>query len=232
MRTAAGTRRPVNRHCPWLRWSTGLLLCLVCLAPVPAETDGGDYDYCLVCHGSKGNGNPVLRAPKISGLRTWYIENQLHAFAAGFRGTRPDDAAGAEMRAILRMLDDPEQIRAAAAFIGELESKDAPATVQGDIERGRELYRNCAVCHGSRAEGNRALQAPNLAIQSDWYLVKQIRDYRSGARGTHPDDLRGAQMRPMVQLLPDDKAIHDVIAYIKRARPQQRAGDKRESFAE
>ncbi len=96
--------------------------------------DDGDHAYCLVCHGSQGNGNPVLRAPKISGLESWYIENQLKGFAAGFRGTHADDAPGMEMRAILRMLEDDEAIKAAAESITGLESRIAPAVVQGDVD--------------------------------------------------------------------------------------------------
>lgn len=209
-----------SQHIRSTSWSRRYLRILAAVfliqcTSVSAETNITDYGYCTVCHGTNANGNPVLQAPKISGLEPWYIENQLKAFAAGFRGTHQQDAQGQEMRAILRMLDSVESISAATDYINSLESVPAPATMTGDVQRGRILYSSCAVCHGEQAQGNRTLQAPGLAIQSDWYLAKQLRDYRSGARGSHKDDVIGAQMRPMALMLADDSAINDVVAYIK-----------------
>jgi cytochrome c oxidase subunit 2 len=56
--------------------------------------------------------------------------------------------------------------------------------------------------------------APTLAGASDWYLVTQLRAFRSGLRGMHEDDKGGKQMRPMSLLLPDEKAIEDVVTFV------------------
>jgi cytochrome c553 len=40
---------------------------------VGRATAGNDFDYCLLCHGSDGNGNYGIRAPKISGMEPWYL---------------------------------------------------------------------------------------------------------------------------------------------------------------
>ncbi|GJM43419.1 MAG: hypothetical protein DHS20C21_02610 [Gemmatimonadota bacterium] len=83
------------------------------------------------------------------------------------------------------------------------------------IDRGRELYTTtCVVCHGENAEGKRELNSPALHQQEDWYLVAQLEKFRSGLRGADPNDITGAQMRPMAMALPDEQALHDVAEYI------------------
>lgn len=53
----------------------------------------------------------------------------------------------------------------------------------------------CATCHGDDGRGLTALAAPRLAGQYATYLGDQLRDYRQGTRGVHPDDALGASMR-------------------------------------
>ena len=55
---------------------------------------------------------------------------------------------------------------------------------------------------------------PRLAGQNDWYLVRQIENYKKGLRGYHASDTFGRQMAPMVATLSDDAAIRNVVAYI------------------
>lgn len=56
----------------------------------------------------------------------------------------------------------------------------APAFA-GDIEAGKAKSAVCAACHG--AEGIAAVPMyPNLAGQKELYLVKQLKDFKSGAR--------------------------------------------------
>jgi len=89
----------------------------------------------------------------------------------------------------------------------------------GDVSKGKTHYRAiCATCHGQNAEGQRALNAPKLAGQHDWYLIRQLQNFKSGVRGGHPQDIYGTQMRQMAQTLADDQAIQDVVAYIKTLR--------------
>ncbi len=63
------------------------------------------------------------------------------------------------------------------------------------------------------------MNAPALAGQSDWYLVKSINDFRQGVRGSQPDDIYGIQMQAAVTLLDDDAAVRDVVAYIQSFEP-------------
>ncbi|KJZ15919.1 MAG: c-type cytochrome [Marinomonas sp.] len=55
------------------------------------------------------------------------------------------------------------------------------AVAQGNPEAGKELTTVCAACHG--ADGNSALaNFPKLAGQQEGYLLKQLKDIKSGSR--------------------------------------------------
>jgi cytochrome c oxidase subunit 2 len=49
---------------------------------------------------------------------------------------------------------------------------------------------------------------------SDWYLFTQLRNFRDGVRGGHPQDGYGSQMALFAAAFRDDQSIRDVIAYI------------------
>jgi cytochrome c oxidase subunit 2 len=90
--------------------------------------------------------------------------------------------------------------------------------VSGDVARGKQLYNACGACHGAAGQGNQGLQAPALAGRTDWYLLAQLHNYRTGLRGSDPADSRGQQMRAMAASLTDDAAVNDVVAYIDTLR--------------
>jgi cytochrome c oxidase subunit II len=175
---------------------------------------GNEFDYCLLCHGTEANGNYGIRAPKLSGMEPWYLARQLENFASGARGKVAADAAGHEMGPVALRLKNEGSLDAAVKFIAQLPSGKPAATIQGDAARGKTLYVACAACHGAKGEGNATLQAPAIAARSDWYLAAQLVNYRDGLRGADERDTFGAQMRAVSAMLPDDKAIADVVAYI------------------
>ena len=88
------------------------------------------------------------------------------------------------------------------------------AGAAGDAARGQALYAVCSTCHGLKAEGMKEMNAPALAGREAWYLVRQMENFKSGVRGSHPDDVYGRQMAPMVAVLPDAQAIEDVATYL------------------
>ena len=91
----------------------------------------------------------------------------------------------------------------------------APAAfAEGDVEQGKTLFAICVACHGANAEGNQTLNAPRNAGQDEWYVVRQLKNFKEGIRGADPKDIFGAQMRPMALVLADDEAVADVAAYI------------------
>jgi len=181
-------------------------------AGLPA-TGVDEFAYCTTCHGTEGNGNAAIRAPKIAGMSPGYLERQLKAFRFGWRGEHDADEPGHEMRPVAAALPDDRAVARAVAYVQTFTPRAPPATVRGDVKRGASLYQPCAGCHGVRGEGNEALIAPALAAQNDWYLVAQLKAYRDGRRGTHVDDVSGAAMRAVSMEL-TDAAIDDLAAYI------------------
>jgi cytochrome c oxidase subunit 2 len=84
----------------------------------------------------------------------------------------------------------------------------------GDADRGRALYAVCATCHGPNAEGMQEMNAPALAGREEWYLVRQLQNFKAGIRGGDSTDTYGLQMAPMAQVLANQQAIEDVAAYL------------------
>ena len=76
------------------------------------------------------------------------------------------------------------------------------------------MFNTCKSCHGSNGEGIWALNAPRLNGIDDWYLVRQIENYKQGIRGSHPRDLYGKQMTLLTGMLRSEQDINDVVAYI------------------
>jgi len=195
-----------------------LAFCLALTATIATAADPDEFTYCTVCHGTEGNGNPAIRAPKIAGLAPWYVDAQLKAFRAGWRGADPADVPGHEMRPVAAELPNDSALARAVAYVSAFEPIAPPTTVDGDAITGAALYAPCAACHGATGQGDESFGAPALAGQNDWYLVTQLHNYRDGRRGAHADDVRGATMRPLVATLPDDAVIVDVVAYINSLR--------------
>jgi len=72
-------------------------------------------------------------------------------------------------------------LRTPVAIVGAVIIGAMPAAAGGDVKAGRQKALQCQTCHG--LDGQAKLpDAPNLAGQSDIYLVKTLNDYRSGAR--------------------------------------------------
>jgi cytochrome c oxidase subunit 2 len=84
-----------------------------------------------------------------------------------------------------------------------------------DLARGEELFDLCATCHGAEGQGNELFLAPNIGGMPLWYLEGQLELFRSGARGTHFDDIQGMRMRPMALSLRTEHGddLKDVAAY-------------------
>ena len=91
-----------------------------------------------------------------------------------------------------------------------------------DDARGEALFELCSQCHGSAGQGNQAALAPSIAGLDSWYVVAQLDKFRSGVRGTHPDDTGGLRMYPMSRWLSSDEDVAAVSAYVAElpsARP-------------
>lgn len=177
------------------------------------------YAICATCHGASGEGNLALNAPKLAGQEAWYIRRQLDYYRNGVRGVHEDDLYGRQMAPMAATLANEAAINNVIAYIQTLPDNPAPATIQGNVARGRELYEpTCGVCHGPEGQGIWAVNAPALSGMNDWYLVRQLENFKNGIRGTHRSDEFGFQMVSMVSSLGDAQAINDVVAYINSLR--------------
>lgn len=177
------------------------------------------YAVCLACHGPAGEGNAALNAPRLAGQGAWYVRRQLNNFRNGLRGANAQDSLGAQMTAFATMLPDDAAIRDLAAYVESLPGRPPEPTVTGDAARGRSLYTTCAACHGASGQGVWALNSPRLAGNHDWYLVRQLQNFRQRIRGDHRQDFYGWQMAAMSDSLADDRALNDLVAYINTLRP-------------
>ena len=73
------------------------------------------------------------------------------------------------------------RVRSLVLPAATLIAASAPALADGDIAAGREAAHQCEVCHG--LDGlSKIPEAPNLAGQTQAYLVKQLSDFKAGKR--------------------------------------------------
>ena len=185
------------------------------------EAGQSQYAVCTACHGINGEGSEALNAPRLAGQSSAYLERQLQNFQAGVRGGGVGDVTGQQMRAMASALTTEQAIEDVVAYIGTLPDNPAPQTVTGDANTGETRYAVCSACHGLNADGSDALGAPRLRGVQDWYLVRQLQNFKANVRGYDPTDPFGAQMQSIAATLPDEQAIRDVVAYINTLSEQQ-----------
>jgi cytochrome c553 len=94
-----------------------------------------------------------------------------------------------------------------------LASSASPARAE-DQARGGELFQLCLQCHGEQGEGNPLALAPAIAGLADWYVERQLHNFKAGVRGTHPDDVGGLRMYPMSRAVKSDEDIRTLAAYV------------------
>lgn len=176
------------------------------------------YQTCATCHGADAQGIASMGAPALAGQQAAYLSRQLVQFRDGARGADAGDVYGAQMRAMSLSLTDA-QIEALADYLAQL---PVAQVQQGPEERASASLRNgsdyyqssCGACHGGKAQGNPALNAPNLVMLDAAYLKRQMAHFQSGRRGSSAGDRYGKQMQLMSNTLPDAAHLDDVIGFI------------------
>ncbi len=179
-----------------------------------AAVGAAQYAVCAACHGQQGEGLQALNAPKIAGQEPWYLKRQIQNYKAGLRGAHEDDIFGRQMAPMAATLVNDAAIDNVIAHIATLPDNPSPVTIDGNVANGARLYGICAYCHGADGMGVQAINAPRMAGMTDWYLASQLRNFREGLRGEHPQDFYGKQMGFMAKSLHDEQAISDLVAYI------------------
>lgn len=200
-------------------FGTLLLMC----SPACFADDGAKlFAPCVACHGSKGEGNAALNAPAIAAQDAVYIERQLHNYRNRRRGADEADVFGAQMQAAATVLADDAAVAKVASYVARLPKTVNAKPASGNLHNGNNLYQGkCGACHGGKAEGNPALQAPRLAGLDAAYIKRQFAHFRDGVRGTDPKDTPGRQMAMMAKTLATDRDLDDIIAFIhQQGRPK------------
>jgi cytochrome c553 len=191
-----------------------LFLLISCNGPISAPVDqlapnqAAIINHCKTCHST----HEMQRGPLLEGLELWYMEEQLESYKAGIRGIHADDQSGQLMHAAVKdwSLDD---LYTAAKWFANQERPKLPNAVKGDILKGKALYKQvCFACH-EHTMGKFFTRSPDLYRLEDWYILSQLRNYKSGWRGTHPDDEHGQKMKAAIEALSYDE-LKNVAAYI------------------
>ncbi|MAI25237.1 MAG: cytochrome c oxidase subunit II [Spirochaeta sp.] len=221
----------MTRQFSIIRVSRGVLLaCVAWVALFAASQASANdmargkqlYALCAQCHTENGMGAQLYLAPAIAGLDEWYVNAQLLNFRSGIRGTNWQDVGGLRMHPMSRWLKSDEDVSAVAAYVSAMPKVDPPAVVEGgDPVTGKALYATCASCHGPEGQGMKTMNAPPLVHMSDWYLVSSLEKFKAGIRGWNPQNTNAVMMRGMSNLLPNEQAIKDVVAYITTLNVQE-----------
>lgn len=165
--------------------------------------------HCLVCHDNK----EMQRGPILDGLDEAYMLGQIQKFKLAQRGTHQYDYQGELMATAIKDLNE-QDVAQAVALLARRTPRNYLRTVKGDSKIGKDLYeKNCLACHGDSAQGLKEANTGSLAILEDWYLLTQLRNYKSGRRGYHEKDIEGQAMRALVTPL-SDQNLKDIVEYI------------------
>jgi cytochrome c553 len=154
---------------------------------------------CFACHGAKGQSQLPL-TPSLGAQPSFFVVAQLFLFRDGRRGNAP-----AAMTDAAKTLTD-DDLRAFGELIAKLPPPAPPgkSTDAQKFARGRALVVNqkCTTCHNPDLSGRE--QMPRLANQREDYLLKALRDYKSGARlgygGAMAEELSGLKDADLVDI--------------------------------
>jgi cytochrome c553 len=160
---------------------------------------------CLACHGAEGQ-SETPDVPSLGGQPSPYTLIQLFMFRERLRVSEP-------MNTMAKELSD-QDLQSTADFIATLPPPRPPADpgIAAQIEQGRALAEqsHCNVCHRPDFSGQE--NVPRLADQREDYLLKTMRDYKSGAR--HGYD---ATMAEVLQPIGDEQLV-ELAYYLAHAR--------------
>jgi cytochrome c553 len=131
-------------------------------------------EICAGCHGENGV-STTENIPSLAGQQDQFIQWQLVYFRAG---SRKNEA----MQPIVEQLGN-EEIRNLGAYFASLAPPKAPHDNDADLsKKGAQAAagRRCASCHTDSYAGTKGVA--RLTGQREEYLLKALRDYKSGAR--------------------------------------------------
>ena len=159
-----------------------------------AQTFEERVTLCQACHGPTGQ-SAMPETPSIGGQPQFFVVAQLFLYKEGRRSNEA-------MTAVTKGFTN-EDLRLFSAWVSKLPPPGSPDTA-ADPERfakGQALatWQNpCHVCHNRDFSGRD--QMPRLANQREDFLLKAMREYKSGARIGYA----GAMAEELVRLSDED----------------------------
>ena len=173
----------------------------------------GAFAVCTACHGAAGRRQP---GPECAETRR-PVGLVPRAAAAEFQA-RHCAAERPAMRSPARWRRWPCRSMTRRSRTSSPTSRRcrtaAQPTIKGDARRGASGYTTCAYCHGARPRAHGRPTRRALSGMSDWYMARQLQQFKQGHRGRHPQDFQGAQMAELSKIVGDGKATNDLLAYI------------------
>jgi cytochrome c oxidase subunit 2 len=178
---------------------------------------------CMLCHSNK----EAQRGPILHGMETGYLIDQLEKFRSGVRGQLASNRSEYLMGVGARKIQSDYELAYVANWFAEQEPLPAIRTVEGNLEDGKKFYtQRCVSCHGEKGEGNRLVNAPSLQRLEGWYFLEQMRKFRSGERGYHPQDIGGQTMAAASKEI-SDRNLRNVVAYsIETFGPEEKLSER------
>jgi len=154
-------------------------ICLIAITSLPtsaADIAAGKEkaELCIGCHGENGI-SQMENMPSLAAQPDQFTQWQLIFFRAGTRKSE-------EMKPIVEQLDNSD-IRNLGAYFASLQPPEKKQDDNPDLSaKGKQAAagRRCASCHLDSYAGTKAVS--RLAGQREDYLLKALRDYKSGAR--------------------------------------------------
>jgi cytochrome c553 len=173
--------------------------------PAAAQTVQERLPTCLACHGEKGQ-SETADIPSLGGQQKDYVLVQLYMFREKMRKVDV-------MNEMAKGLSD-DDLRTISETIAKLAPpaplSDTPDAARVERAKGLVAKHRCNVCHTSNFAGQD--QVPRIAAQREDYLLKTLREYKSGARhGYEP------AMASVVEPLQDADFV-DLAYYLARVR--------------
>ena len=159
------------------RVGIALAAAIVCGPPAHAADIAAGKEkaaLCVSCHG-EGGISQTENIPSLAAQPDLFIQWQLVFFRAG---TRKNE----QMQPIVEQLNN-EDIRNLGAYFASLPPKASTPDDDPDLsKKGAQAAagRRCASCHTDTYAGTKAVA--RVAGQREEYLVKALRDYKSGVR--------------------------------------------------
>ncbi|MGH7313937.1 MAG: c-type cytochrome, partial [Candidatus Rokuibacteriota bacterium] len=152
--------------------------------------------------------SPSDTMPILAGMSAAYFKKAIEDYAAG-RRTSP------EMEPYAKQVLGLGADEIAGYYAAQ---KRMPTSMKVDpaaAERGRVAAAQCAICHGTRGEGDAAKLVPDLRGQPPGYLRSQMLLFKEDRRS--PGDERLKAVKALMKTVPD-ATLADLAAYFSSQR--------------